>query len=88
MPVLQVVSNPFRHSATLIWNLPESEMVQISIFDLHSKRMAIPLPNTWREQGTYQTKIENLLSGIYLARLQIIKKMRVFDNFCKNRKEC
>ncbi|MFA7331326.1 MAG: lamin tail domain-containing protein [Candidatus Delongbacteria bacterium] len=63
--------NPFNPSTTLAFTLEQAQVVELAVFDLAGRRVAV-LAQGLRSAGTHQVvfQAEGLASGLYLARLQ------------------
>lgn len=63
--------NPFRHNATIEYELPSAGTVQISVFNMTGKQVTNLLPNQTKDAGLYQVTFDanNLSDGVYYVRM-------------------
>jgi hypothetical protein len=63
--------NPFNPSTTITFALPKSSVVQLTVYDMLGREVAL-LVNETRGAGLYEVKFDasNLSSGVYLYKLQ------------------
>ena len=64
--------NPFRTQATVAYTLPEAADVQIAVYDMLGRQVAV-LENGRREAGRHRVTLDGdrLASGVYFGRLHI-----------------
>ncbi len=66
--------NPFNPTTTIRFQVPQSSMVSLKIYDLLGNEVAILTDNEYREAGTYSTELNsnelNLSSGVYFYQLK------------------
>ncbi|MCZ7608796.1 MAG: T9SS type A sorting domain-containing protein [Ignavibacterium sp.] len=69
--LLQNYPNPFNPTTTITFNIPQSEKVTITVFDILGREVA-ELVNEQKETGTHTIKFDasNLTSGIYLYQIK------------------
>lgn len=67
-PDLKVFPNPFRHSTTIDYYLPEGTPLQLFITDIRGRRIATLLNTAWKEAGNHRFEWQNTqhTSGILL----------------------
>ncbi len=63
--------NPFNPSTTIRYDLPQSSMVRLSVFDILGHEISV-LVNERKDAGSYEVKFDGsgLSSGVYFYRLQ------------------
>jgi hypothetical protein len=63
--------NPFNPSTNIIFELPKSSVVRLSVFDILGREVSV-LVNERKDAGVHQVKFDglNLASGVYFYRLQ------------------
>jgi N-acetylneuraminic acid mutarotase len=63
--------NPFNPSTTIKYELPQSSVVRLSVYDILGREVSV-LVNDRREAGVHEVTFDgsNLSSGVYLYRLQ------------------
>jgi hypothetical protein len=63
--------NPFNPSTTIKYELPKSSDVELSVFDVLGREVAVVV-NARKEAGSYEVRFDGsvLSSGVYLYRLQ------------------
>jgi hypothetical protein len=63
--------NPFNPSTTIMYQLPRSSMVRLSVYDVLGREVAV-LVDERKNAGSYEVKFDavGLASGVYLYRLQ------------------
>ena len=81
---LKSYPNPFSSSATIEYNLPESDYVILRVYDISGKIIANLVDNEYRERGKYNylwnisnTHGNQLASGVYFLRLTTGFKSKV-----------
>ena len=69
--LLQNYPNPFNPSTTIKYELPNSSVVRLSVYDILGREVSV-LVNERREAGVHEVKFDgsNLASGVYFYRLQ------------------
>jgi uncharacterized protein (DUF362 family) len=69
-PGLRSLTNPVRHSALLEYTLIRDGAAEISVFDMHGRRVDI-LAEGWRQAGSHSVRWYpgRLAAGMYIARL-------------------
>jgi hypothetical protein len=62
--------NPFNPSTTIKFEIPQSSVVRLSVFDMLGREVSV-LVNERRDAGVHDVKFDgsNLASGVYLYRL-------------------
>lgn len=70
--------NPFSNSTTITYTLPSSSSVNLEMYDMLGKRIAV-LENGWRESGTYNLTLNgtHFAAGVYMLRLTAGDQYRV-----------
>ncbi|TKJ37620.1 hypothetical protein CEE37_14005 [candidate division LCP-89 bacterium B3_LCP] len=68
--VVGVYPNPFNPETVITYQLPESVLIELSVFDI-SGRLVTELVNGWRDAGSHEVTFDatGLVSGIYIYRL-------------------
>ncbi|MCU7493025.1 MAG: T9SS type A sorting domain-containing protein [Ignavibacteria bacterium] len=63
--------NPFNPSTTIKYSIPERKLVNIKVFDILGKEVAV-LTNDFKDAGTYTLQFDgsSLPSGMYIYRIQ------------------
>ena len=63
--------NPFNPTTTIMYELPKSSMVRLSVYDMLGREVSV-LVNGRRDAGVHEVQVDarNLASGVYLYRLQ------------------
>ncbi|MEL6823422.1 MAG: DUF4397 domain-containing protein, partial [Calditrichota bacterium] len=63
--------NPFNPSTTIQYSLPNSERVQIAVYNTLGQQVAL-LVNQQQQAGTYEVKFDatNLTTGVYIYRIE------------------
>lgn len=69
--LLQNYPNPFNPITTITFNIPQSEKVTITVFDILGREVA-ELINEQKEAGTHTIKYDasNMTSGIYFYQIK------------------
>jgi len=81
--VIQIFPNPSASNATVNFNVLESSMVSISIYNTSGQLIAAPISNNKFEIGNYQFEIpESLLPGFYLISVKINDQL-ITEKFLK-----
>ena len=72
--------NPFNPSTKIVYQLPKSGLVQLKVYDLLGRELAV-LVNEVKSEGEYSVNFDasNLPSGVYIYSLQA-------NNFIQNHK--
>jgi hypothetical protein len=68
--VLGNYPNPFNPTTTIHYSLPETAIVELSVYGINGRRVA-ELVNGWRQAGEHQAifDVSGLPSGVYVGRL-------------------
>ncbi len=69
--LLQNYPNPFNPSTVISYSLPQSDFVQLKVYDMLGREVAV-LVNKEQKNGTYEVQFNasNIYSGVYFYRLQ------------------
>lgn len=75
---LTVYPNPFNSAANIVYDLPNSGYVEISVFDITGRQTATLL-NSWHAAGQwrYVWRADNIASGSYFVQLKTGRERRI-----------
>lgn len=84
---IDVFPNPFVNEVKIVYNSPDTQMVNIEIFDINGRRL-FSRENIYRKKGInyYLVKeLDNLNSGVYFLKIYSAKKIIATEKILKAR---